>query len=761
MREANNRHERPDRLKGWGNSEAAPDRGGYPGGARPAPSHFRQVLTMILIMVPVYVVLILGKPALGVKIGQSAPRDFYARATFQVVDLEGTEFARDQARRQAPLVFRATQEKFSKSRDDLLAALEAGQQGPLWARIEDASVRGELVAALAALRRNKDKIQQTLDKLGQMALLAPGDIRGRALQPNVPAVILGPEDHPQRTVPESELALLDAEAIQLQLIFEESLAVVSKEKRQAVLRGIVSLLSPTVELDREETRQRADDAGRTQKPVVKKVRKGSLILARDAEVRKQHILELRAEREEFARSPEGRRLYRQGMLGLGVVLLVLAGIGGFYIARYRAELMRSKLQRFAFTLVTLMLVGVARLFAVLDIPTLLVPLPLVVMVLCLVYDQRLGFAMAALYAVLVSLASGTPSMDFVVLMLGAMMAALLTQRVRTRSALIQAGVFTGLGLWAAAWGVGILTFRGQTLPSPLWESAIFKDSIYALCNGLASGFLVSGLLPAIEHLFGVTTDIRLLEWSNPNQPLLQRLLVEAPGTYHHSMVVANLAADAAESIGANPLLARVSAYFHDIGKLKKPEYFGENVQRDHKSPHEDLSPVMSRLIITAHPRDGADLAEQQGLPKEVRDIILESHGSTTVKYFWDRAQQQGDEDNQLEESTFRYRLPKPHSKEAACVMLSDAAESAARSLASPSTGRFPEMVHELVMDRLLDGQLNESGLTLTDLQHIEKVLTRGLSAVYHKRVAYPGQEDKEPPKEEDEEAADSGGQPAE
>jgi hypothetical protein len=206
------------------------------------------------------------------------------------------------------------------------------------------------------------------------------------------------------------------------------------------------------------------------------------------------------------------------------------------------------------------------------------------------------------------------------------------------------------------------------------------------------------------------------------------------------MVVGSLAAEAAETVGANPLLARVSAYFHDIGKLKKPHYFAENLSAGVPNPHDELSPTMSSLIITAHPKDGADMAEEYGVPRIVRDVILQSHGSTLVKYFWRKAQEKESERDRPDERSFRYRLPKPRGKEAAIVMICDAVESAARSLDSPSVGQLRNLVHDLIMDRLHDGQLDESQLTITDLKRLEDCLVRGLTAVFHSRVTYPGQE---------------------
>jgi putative nucleotidyltransferase with HDIG domain len=700
-----------------------------------------------------YVILCAGKPTLGLKLGKPAPMDAYARVAFQTVDLEATKLARELARRDSPLVFHATKDSFKASANALISAIDTGRNSPLWSQLKNEEDRRSILEALPVFRRYEPALREALARLAESVVVEPADAGQHRIKPGSMVVVQDPVEHTERLVPESEVVLLSAESGHFAQAFARVLAGVPETRRASVLAALAVLLKPTVKLNQEETEARADAAAQAQQHVLKYIEKGTLLVAKGAEVTHQNILDMMAERDSYNKSAAGRRLHLYRLIGLAVALLVVVGTGLFYVVQYRPELLAPPLvglQRVAFSLLTLLLVAVARLFTVLDVSLLLAPLPLVVMVLCLVYDQRFGFAMAALCALLVGLAQGPANMDFVVLMLGGMMAALMTRRVRTRSTLIQVGLLTGLVQWAAAWGIGMLTTRGDGLPVRFWESPLLMNSCYALLNGILSGFLLSGLLPAIERLFGVTTDIRLLEWSNPNQPLLQRLLVEAPGTYHHSMLVANLAAEAAEAIGANPLLARVSGYFHDVGKIKKPEYFVENMPKDQKSPHEELTPLMSRLIITAHPRDGADLAAQHGLPREVQDIILESHGSTTVKYFWDRAQEQNGGQEKPEESAFRYRLPKPRSKEAVCVMLADSAESASRALESPSPARIAETTHQIVMDRLLDGQLNESGITLTDLERIEKSLIRGLNAVYHKRIAYPAQDETEDQKEENE-----------
>jgi putative nucleotidyltransferase with HDIG domain len=249
------------------------------------------------------------------------------------------------------------------------------------------------------------------------------------------------------------------------------------------------------------------------------------------------------------------------------------------------------------------------------------------------------------------------------------------------------------------------------------------------------------LLPFIEKIFDVLTDLSLLEYGDPSHPLLQELVRRAPGTYNHSINVASLAEAAAEAIGARGLLVRVGAYFHDIGKMLKPGYFIEN-QGLAGNRHESLLPAMSTLVIIAHIKDGADLARQHHLPQPIIDFIQTHHGTTLVEYFYKRASQQSESDpngSEVDESSYRYPGPKPQTKEEAVLMVADAAESASRALVDPTPGRIEGLVHELAMKRLLDGQFDECGLTLQELNMIEDSLIKSLTAVYHGRVKYPEQ----------------------
>ncbi len=265
-------------------------------------------------------------------------------------------------------------------------------------------------------------------------------------------------------------------------------------------------------------------------------------------------------------------------------------------------------------------------------------------------------------------------------------------------------------------------------------SKVIEYCGYGIFNGFISTVLTMGLLPLFESLFKTTTDITLLELSDLNNPLLKRLALIAPGTYHHSIVVGNLAEAAAKALGANTLLARVGAYYHDIGKMEKPEYFIEN-QMGFKSKHEKLTPSMSALILESHVKEGAEMGKKAKLPKKIIDIIKEHHGTTVMSYFYKKALEQGASEEAKDE--YRYPGPKPHSKEAAILMLADAVEAASRTLEDPKPSRIRGVVKKIIMDKFESGELDECDLTLKDLHAVEESFVPILIGVFHPRVDYP------------------------
>ena len=315
-------------------------------------------------------------------------------------------------------------------------------------------------------------------------------------------------------------------------------------------------------------------------------------------------------------------------------------------------------------------------------------------------------------------------------MAGLAAAVLLLRGVRTRTQLVKTGTIAGGAYLVMTGATGLLT--DQT-----WQ-LILADSVRHFLCGTLAGFLLTGLLPLIERCFGVITDISLLELADGSHPLLKELVRRAPGTYTHSITVATLAEPAAEAIGANNLLVRVGSYFHDIGKMLKPQYFVENQTGDNR--HDLLEPALSTLIIIGHVKDGIALAHQYGLPRPIIDFVSQHHGTTLVEYFYREAMRLNESLGQNSaklETNFRYPGPKPQTRETGIVMLADAIESISRAHANPTPGSLRKLVHDLLMKRLLDGQFEECGLTLSELHDIEESLSKSLIALFHARIKYP------------------------
>ncbi len=329
-------------------------------------------------------------------------------------------------------------------------------------------------------------------------------------------------------------------------------------------------------------------------------------------------------------------------------------------------------------------------------------------------------------------------------------AVFVTLEVRRRSRLIRAGLFVGFATWMLALMFGwIGPIAWDSVGGTYWKMVGWQ-SLVAIGGAILTAFVVSGALPVFETLFRVTTDISWLELADLNHPLLKRMMIEAPGTYQHSLVVANLAESAAETIGANAAMARVCSYFHDIGKLVKPDYFTENMRRD-RNPHDDLAPTMSALIIIAHVKEGVDIALKNSLKQPIIDVIQQHHGTSMIYYFFKRAQQQQEDQRaggkimnirpedipEVREESFRYPGPKPQTRECAIISLADSIESASRSLERVTPQKIDQLVTDIVQKRLMDGQLKECDLTMRELEVVAESFKFTLQSMMHTRVSYP------------------------
>jgi len=386
----------------------------------------------------------------------------------------------------------------------------------------------------------------------------------------------------------------------------------------------------------------------------------------------------------------------------------------------------------------------------------LIPLVLASVIAAVVYGRELALLLMAASSLSLTLFLGGELTELVMMVAACTSCTLLLNRIRSRTYLLYVGAFSAAVTVMTVIGVGIVSGQmlsavvvgGETEPAyrgPQFDivlAALLKDAFWAGCCILVSATAMTGLLPLVEKAFGVQTDLSLLELGDASHPLLRRLAQRAPGTYNHSINVASIAEAAAESIGANGLLVRVGAYFHDIGKMFKPEYFIEN-QSAGINQHDSLQPAMSTLVIIAHVKDGADLARNHHLPEPIIDFILQHHGTTLVEYFYREAAKRSEENpngESVSDKDFRYPGPKPQTLEAAVMMLADTVESASRTLVDPTPARIKGLVDSIAQKKMADGQFDECGLTFRQLDRVRSSLVKSLTAIYHARVKYPGQQ---------------------
>ncbi len=385
----------------------------------------------------------------------------------------------------------------------------------------------------------------------------------------------------------------------------------------------------------------------------------------------------------------------------------------------------------------------------------IVPTLFATIILVIAYNPRFALGLAALHGLLVTFTLGQGIDFYLPLLAGVAAFSFGLAEIRTRGKLIEVGFVASAALFVSIWAIGLARMAGWGGGATVgpWTASldiqwIEVQSLWAAGAGLFISMFALAVLPSIERMFHMTTAMTLLELCDANRPLLRRLSAEAPGTFNHSLVVGTMAESAGNAIGGNGLLCRVGAYYHDVGKLSKPQYFIENQAVGHPNRHDKLSPAMSLLIIVGHVKDGIELAREYALPWVIHQFIAQHHGTTLVEYFFHAAKKRAERQAEsidpnapaapeVSDSEFRYPGPRPQTREAAIVMICDGCESAVRAIEEPTAGRIETAVHQLIMKRLMDGQFNECDLTLRDLGLIEETLIRTLAAIHHGRVAYP------------------------
>lgn len=498
------------------------------------------------------------------------------------------------------------------------------------------------------------------------------------------------------------------------------------------------LLHPNVTLNKKETERRIQQAAESVKPVLYKIKAGEMILREGERIDTVHLLKLMTLQSQVKEKDilisttgmalitffaifivytlflkEHKRIQKDHnkhilFLTLGLVLYLAITRFSTYVAQSATPEINWDISAVSFFMI--------------------IPIPAAAMITCLFLGFDIAIFFSMVLSILVSLAFSGSFEVFVFFFLSSITAAFLIKEKQERKNFINAGF--KLALFNAVLAVS-LGFYSLAQPDFM---ILTKEMALAFCGGLVSATLTIGFAPLIEVVFDYTTDHKLLEFSNLDQPLMKRLMIEAPGTYNHSVIVATLSEAAASAIDASSLKAKVMGYYHDIGKLDKILYYIEN-QADGKNRHDKLSPSMSALVLIGHVKKGVELAKEYKLGNEVIEGITQHHGTSLIKYFYQKSLKRGNQT--VKEENFRYPGPKPQSRETGIVMLADVVEAAIRALERPTSARIQGRVKELINDIFADGQLEECELTLKDLHQIAKSFNNILTSIYHSRIEYP------------------------
>ncbi len=523
--------------------------------------------------------------------------------------------------------------------------------------------------------------------------------------------------------------------------FQLDFAELSAPERAELFEFMRTVLFPTLTYNQAETQARREAAAARVTPVEILIKKGKAIVRAGEEVTPRAKADLAALRDLDRPRPILARL-----MGLFFFAAAFFWLVWQYLRCFPKRYRHARKDAALIAAATVLSVAVMRLLTLLaeNIPGehilgslkdpvvlyFAVPFSLAAVLVTILLDLHLGLIVSMAAAAFAGLLYGDVYLALYAL-LGSLAGVYAIRQYRDRSALVKAGLAMGGVNALAACGIHLIAqdqFPGSEILTPVAMGAL---------SGMLAAALSSVSLPALEWLFGLTTDIRLLELSNLNAPLLRRLAVEAPGTYHHSLVVGTLGEAAAESVGANPLLVRVGAYYHDLGKVLKPEYFSEN-QAAGGNKHEILAPGLSRLILASHVKDGLEMARKAGLAEPILDLIPEHHGTRVMAYFYRKTRDSAANGQEPREEDFRYPGPKPQSKEAAILMMADSVEAACRTLSRPSPAQIQRVIDRLVGEVLADHQLDECDITLGEIRIVKETFLKILTAIHHRRIDYPG-----------------------
>lgn len=483
-----------------------------------------------------------------------------------------------------------------------------------------------------------------------------------------------------------------------------------------------ALIKPNMVFDSNATNDKMQAAEKEVQPV--KIKRNQLIVKKSEVITAREITILR----NLGLLEQQKKIDFLLYVGIGVIVVLFEGLFVIYLYKYASDIFNDNGKLLLLGMVSVLLLLFAKFASVYNVTGYLIPMAFVSMLISILLNPRVALVLSIMLSGFIAFMTGYNIDILIIALIGGCAGAITVSKMHQRNDLLIAGLLVGLADTLGILGIGLINSADFL--------QVFIQSFLGMLNGALSAVFTLGLLPFCETSFGIVTSIKLLELSNPNQPVLKRLLFEAPGTYHHSILVGNLAEAAVDAIGGNSLLARVGSYYHDIGKLKRPYFFKEN-QISNNNPHDKIAPSLSTLIITSHIKDGIEIAKQYRLPGIIKDVIQQHHGTTLVKYFYIKAVNDNDAHDEVTETQFRYDGPKPQNRETAIVMLADTVEAAVRSIPSPSKAKIEETVKKLIKEKIEDGQLDECPITLKDINKITSAFLKALNGIYHDRVEYP------------------------
>ncbi|MFT8313373.1 MAG: HD family phosphohydrolase [Clostridium sp.] len=481
-----------------------------------------------------------------------------------------------------------------------------------------------------------------------------------------------------------------------------------------------SYIKPNLFLDEDKTQEMRDSAERKVSPVI--IKKDQIIAKEGEPVTKEQLQML----EDLGLLDNNNSSNWFIYINLAVLIFIILFIEVFYLYRYHEGLFKDNSKLILIFLLNVISLILAR--SIYIISPFLIPLACMPMLLILLIDDRVSLFISILNCILISVVVQFNTQITLISITSALIPAIVLRKMQMRNDILYSSIYIAVINAIITFSVGFLISNNVI--------DVLTITGFSFLGACISAILTVGFLPFLESVFDIVTTVKLLELSNPNQPLLKRLLMEAPGTYHHSILVANIAEVAAENIGGNPVLTRVCAYYHDIGKIMRPYFFKEN-QIGKDNPHDKISPNLSALVIISHVKEGLELAKEYKLPKTIQDTIAEHHGTTLVRYFYITMKNSSENPNDVNEENFKYPGPIPKTKENAVIMLADSVEASVRSISSPTKGKIEEMVNNIIRARLDEGQLDNCDLTLKDIDIIRKSFLKTLTGIYHQRIEYP------------------------